>query len=223
MKTVKTISDRKLRVAFIEDDKTMLSLLQKYVAKAPNMEVCGAWESAENAIALIHACSPDVVIVDLELPHMTGEQCIRVLSAMLPCAALVVLTIHEKPERVFGALEAGANGYLLKPSSYEILTEGILAAHQGGAPLSPVIAGLVIRAFQKSPPKKPGIPLPSLSRRERQILELLSTGSVPKEAAAELHLSYETVRDYMKRIYQKLHVRSRTEAVLRYLDAREAT
>ena len=128
-----------------------------------------------------------------------------------------MLTVHEDASRVFGALQAGANGYLLKGSPPAAIVSGIHAAHRGGAPLSPEVAGLVIRAFQNTSPKKVPVPLPSLSPRERQILELLATGMAPKEAASELGLSYETVRDYLKQIYQKLHVRSRTEAVLRFL------
>ncbi len=199
----------------------MRKLLEKLIAKQADLDLCGAWGSGEEALAPLHVLRPDVVVVDLELPGISGEDCIRALAAILPCAAFVVLTVHENAERVFGALQAGANGYLLKGASSEVIVSGIRAAHSGGAPLSPEIAGMVIRAFHKSGGKKPSIPLPSLSPRERQILELLATGMVPKEAAAELRISYETVRDYLKQIYQKLHVRSRTEAVLRFLEADE--
>lgn len=197
----------------------MRRMLEKLICKHAELELCGAWGSGEEALAALHALSPDVVVVDLELPGISGEDCIRALSAILPCTAFVVLTVHENSERVFGALQAGANGYLLKGSAGAVVVSGIQAAHRGGSPLSPEIAGLVIRAFQSQSPKKTSIPLPSLSPRERQILELLATGMVPKEAAAELNISYETVRDYLKQIYQKLHVRSRTEAVLRFLEA----
>ena len=210
-----------LRVAVIEDDKITRTLLEKIISKQAGLELCGAWESGEEALAALRSLRPDVVVVDLELPGISGEDCIRAISAILPCTAFVVLTVHEDAERVFGALRSGANGYLLKGASKEVIVGGIHAAHRGGAPLSPEIAGMVIRAFQKSGGKKSPIPLPSLSPRERQILELLATGLANKEVAAELHLSYETVRDYLKQIYQKLHVRSRTEAVLRFLEAGE--
>lgn len=199
----------------------MRALLEKLIDKQADLELCGAWGSGEEALAALHALRPDVIVVDLELPGISGEDCIRALSAILPCAAFVVLTVHEDAERVFGALQAGANGYLLKGLPSEVIVSGIHAAHRGGAPLSPEIASLVIQAFQKKTVKKPPIPLPSLSPRERQVLELLATGMAPKEAAAELNISYETVRDYLKQIYQKLHVRSRTEAVLRFLEAGE--
>jgi DNA-binding NarL/FixJ family response regulator len=208
-----------LRVAVIEDDAIMLRFLSKLISKQAELELCGAWESGEAALSEMYAVKPDVVLVDLELPGISGEDCIRALSAILIETAFVVLTVHEDGERVFGALKAGANGYLLKGSSGATIVNGVLAAHRGGAPLSPEIAGMVIRSFQNQATKKKAIPLPSLSPRERQILELLATGIVPKEVAAKLSISYETVRDYLKQIYQKLHVRSRTEAVLRFLEA----
>lgn len=213
---------RPLRIAIIEDDPIIRSMLGKLVAKQPDFVLNGAWGTGEAALAALASERPDVVLVDLELPGISGEDCLRALSGMMPATALVVLSAHDEPERVFAALRAGANGYLLKGTPLAELVAGILAAHAGGSPLSPAVANLVIRAFQKSPaPSRPAIPLPSLTPRERQILELLAEGKVAKEAAAELFLSYETVRDYLKTIYQKLHVRSRTEAVLRFLEARE--
>lgn len=209
-----------LRVAVIEDDRIMRAMLEKLLSKQSTCSLAGSWSTGEAALTALPELRPDVIIVDLELPGISGEDCLRALSGMLPCSALVVLTVHEDPARVFSALRAGANGYLLKGARPADLISGLHAAHSGGSPLSPAIAGLVIRAFQQSPtPVKAAIPLPSLAPRERQILELLATGMVPKEAAAALHLSYETVRDYLKQIYQKLHVRSRTEAVLRFLEA----
>lgn len=209
-----------IRVVLVEDDRTTRSLFQKLIEKSGNMEFCGAWASGEDALRQIQDLRPDVVVVDLELPGISGEDCIRALAALMPGAAFLVLTVHESPDKVFGALQSGASGYLLKGSTPAAILEGIMAVHRGGSPLSPDIAGLVIRAFQKSEPRKSEIPLPSLAPREREILELLATGHVPKEIASALGISYETVRDYMKHIYRKLHVRSRTEAVLRLLESR---
>ena len=209
-----------MRVAVIEDDRIMRSLLVRLINGHSGFSFAGAWATGEAALAALPEIRPDVIVVDLELPGISGDDCLRALSGMLPVSALVVLTVHEDAERVFSALRAGANGYLLKGAPPSELLAGLKAAHAGGSPLSPGVASLVIRAFQKAPaPVKPIIPLPSLAPRERQILDLLAKGLAPKEAAAELSISYETVRDYLKNIYQKLHVRSRTEAVLRYLDA----
>ncbi|MCF7734428.1 MAG: response regulator transcription factor [Akkermansiaceae bacterium] len=214
---------RPLRIAIIEDDALIRRMLGKLVAKHPELALTGTWGTGEAALAALASERPDVVLVDLELPGISGEDCLRALSGMMPATALIVLSGHDEPERVFAALRAGANGYLLKGTPPAELVAGIRAPHMGGSPLSPAVANLVIRAFQKFPaPSRPAIPLPSLTPRERQILELLAKGKVAKEAAAELHLSYETVRDYLKTIYQKLHVRSRTEAVLRFLEGREA-
>ncbi len=214
-------TQQSLRVALIEDDRVARKMMERILTKHPDCELVGSWATGEEALASIKRIQPDVVLVDLELPGISGEDCLSALSAMLPCSALVVLTIHDHPERVFPALRAGANGYLLKGSSAAEVVAGMKAAYAGGAPLSPAIAGLVIQAFKKQPaaPTKPVIPLPSLAPRERQILDLLTKGHAPKEVAAQLFISYETVRDHLKNIYQKLHVRSRTEAVLKYLES----
>ncbi len=210
---------RTLKVAVIEDNRTIRTLLEKLVEKNDDFDLAGAWSTGESALGELPATRPDVVVVDLELPGISGEDCIRALSALLPTAAFVVLTVHEDPSRVFAALRAGANGYLLKGAPPSEIAAGIRAAARGGSPLSPMVAGMVIRSFQNTPEvTKAPLPLPSLTPRERQVLELLATGMVPKEAAAELNIGYETVRDYLKSIYQKLHVRSRTEAVLRFIE-----
>lgn len=197
----------------------MRKMLGMLIGNQSDMDACGAWENGEDALKELPGIRPDVVLVDMELPGISGSECIRVLSEKLPCTAFVVVTIHEDAQRVFAALRAGANGYLLKGSALADIVAGIHAAARGGAPLSPEIAGLVIREFQSAPVPRAKAPLPDLSPRETQVLELLATGMSTKEAAGELSLSYETVRDYLKQIYQKLHVRSRTEAVLKYIES----
>jgi len=209
-----------LRVGIVEDSAAMRRMLVGIIEGQEGFACVGVWPSAEDALAAAAKLRPDVMLVDLELPGMPGEDCLRALSALIPGAALVVLTSHDDPARVFASLSAGANGYLLKGASPEDIFAALQAAHRGGAPLSPAVASLVSGAFLTKPPApRGGLPLPSLSPREGQILEQLARGRVPKEAAAELSMSYETVRDHLKRIYRKLHVRSRTEAVLRYLGA----
>lgn len=209
-------------MALIEDSEVTRKVIKELIGKESVFEFVGAWPTGEEALAGVSKLRPDVILVDLELPGISGEDCLRALSVVVPAAALLVLTSHDDPARVFASLSAGAHGYLLKDSPPEELISAIKAACMGGSPLSPAVAALVINAFKKgTATHKPVIPLPSLAPREQQILELLATGLVPKEAAARLSLSYETVRDYLKQIYRKLHVRSRTEAVLRYLEAGE--
>ncbi len=207
-----------LRVGVVEDDATLRLFLKKLIQKPVHgFEFIGAWESAEDAVKPIAEMRPHVVIVDLELPKVSGIELIRQMSPRLGNTAFVVLTIHDDPDKVFAALRAGAHGYLLKSSKPAEIAAGIRQASEGGAPLSQEIARLLIKTFQEPvvPQKKE---IPGLTPRESQILERLAQGMVPKEVAHDLGISYETVRDYLKAVYTKLHVRSRTEAVIKYLE-----
>lgn len=208
---------RRLRVGVIEDDPTLRMFVTKLIeGRSESFELIGAWDSAEAAVQPVLEIRPDVVVVDLELPGASGIEWIREISPHLLNTALVVFTAHDDSERVFAALRAGASGYLLKGASPAEIVDGILQAAAGGAPLSPDIARLVIHSF-----KEPAVPekkeIPGLTPREMQILDLLAQGMVPKEVGHQLNISYETVRDYLKSVYSKLHVRSRTEAVIKYL------
>lgn len=209
---------KSLRVAVVEDDPTLRLFMKKLVQKPANgFEFVGAWETAEEAAKPIIDSKPHVVVVDLELPKVSGMELIRQMSPRMPNTAFVVLTIHDDPDKVFTALRAGANGYLLKTAKPNEIAAGIRQASEGGSPLSPDIARLLIKSFQEPviPQKKE---IPGLTPRESQILERLAQGMVPKEVGYDLGISYETVRDYLKAVYTKLHVRSRTEAVIKYLE-----
>ena len=209
---------RLLRVGIVEDDSTLRTFVTRLVEKKEHrFEFIGAWESAETAVRPLLELQPDVVVVDLELPGTSGMEMIKQMSPHMPNTAFVVLTIHDDPEKVFTALRAGANGYLLKSAKPSEIAAGIRQAAEGGAPLSQDIARLLIQSFQE-PAKPEKKEIPGLTPRESQILELLAKGKVPKEVGYELNISYETVRDYLKSVYQKLHVRSRTEAVIKYLE-----
>lgn len=209
---------RTLRVGVVEDDPTLRLFVSKLVQKKEHgFELTGAWESAEAAAKPLLADPPDVVVVDLELPGVSGMEMIKGLSPRMVNTAFVVLTIHDDPEKVFTALRAGANGYLLKSAKPSEIAAGIRQACEGGAPLSQDIARLLIQSFQE-PVKKEKKEMPGLTPRESQILDLLAKGKVPKEVGYDLGISYETVRDYLKSVYAKLHVRSRTEAVIKYLE-----
>ena len=210
-------SDRILRIGIIEDDPTLRLFVTRLIEKRPEtFKLLGAWETAEDAVKPCLNEKPDVVVVDLELPGVSGIEWINEISPHLLNTAFVVLTVHDAPKKVFSALRAGASGYLLKTSSPAAIADGILQAAEGGAPLSQDIARLVIQSFQE-PVEKKKKEIPGLTPRESQILELLAEGLVPKEVGYKLHISYETVRDYLKSVYRKLHVRSRTEAVIKYL------
>ena len=211
-------SQRILQVAVIEDDPTLRLFLKKLISKSGSqLAFAGAWESAEAAAKPLLDIRPDVVVVDLELPKIGGMELIRHLAPRMPATSFVVLTIHDDPQKVFAALRAGASGYLLKSSKPFEIIAGIRQACAGGAPLSQEIARMLIQSFQ-DPAKTVRKRMPGLTPRESQILDMLAHGKVPKEVAEELGLSYATVRDYLKAVYAKLHVRSRTEAVIKYLD-----
>lgn len=142
---------RSLRVGIVEDSAVTRLFLLGILQTQPGLDCIGAWSTAEDALIASPPLKPDVMLVDLELPGMPGEDCLRALSAIVPGAALVVLTAHDDPKRVFASLSAGANGYLLKGASSEEIVSAINAAHSGGAPLSPAVAGLVIDPFSRNP------------------------------------------------------------------------
>lgn len=213
-----TAALKTLRVAVVEDDATLRLFLQKLIQKEENgFEFAGAWSTAEEAVKPVAEGEPHVVVVDLELPKTSGIEFIRQLSPRMLNTAFVVLTVHDDPEKVFEALRAGASGYLLKTARPAEIVTGIRQASEGGAPLSQGIARLLIQSFQ-APAKTKKKEIPCLTPRESQIIERLAQGMVPKELAHDLGISYETVREYTKSVYAKLHVRSRTEAVIKYLE-----
>jgi DNA-binding NarL/FixJ family response regulator len=214
-------SVREMSVGIVEDDPTLrLFVTQLIKKKEHHFTFAGAWDSAEAAVPSLLESKPDVVVVDLELPGASGMEMIREMSPHLLNTAFVVLTIHDDPKKVFAALRAGASGYLLKSAKPAEIAAGIRQAAEGGSPLSQDIARLLIQSFQE-PAKPEKKEIPGLTPRESQILELLAKGMVPKEVGYELQISYETVRDYLKSVYQKLHVRSRTEAVIKSLHYKE--
>ena len=208
---------RVLTVGLIEDDPVVRMFLIELIRKHPNeFDLIGAWESAEAAVKPSLRENPDVVLVDLELPGASGVEWISEVSPHLSSTSFVVVTVHSDPERVFSALRAGASGYLLKSTHPPEITNGIIEAANGGAPLSKEVARLVIKTFQE-PVQNRRKEIPGLTPRESQILHLLAEGMVPKEVGDDLGISYETVREHLKSVYRKLHVKSRTEAVIKYL------
>ncbi len=205
-----------IRVACVEDDPHFQALLRKILTPERGFDLLGVFENAEQAVASILHSRPDVVLLDMKLPGKTGIECLGMLESRMPATAFVMLTGDDTPQQVFAALKAGACGYVLKTASTEHLLEAVRAAAIGGGPLSPAISRLVISAFQTKAVKVPPL-MPGITHRENELLALFVKGMSAKEAAYEMGISYETVRDYLKTIYHKLKVRSRTEAVLKYV------
>jgi len=204
-----------IAVAIVEDNPEIRRNLSRYIDGAPGFRCACACASGEEALRLIPQTPPDVVLMDIQMPGMSGIACTASLKKLLPSVPVMMLTVYEDNDAIFNALKAGASGYLLKRSAPAKLLESIKELHRGGAPMTSEIARRVIESFYKAKPESH--PQDKLTAREEEILECLAKGFVTKEIADKLSLSYDTVRYHLKHIYDKLHVHSRTEAVIRYL------
>ncbi len=205
----------KTRLALIEDDDPTRQILTELVAGAPGLELVAAYSRCAPAIAELPQLRPDVVLVDINLPEMNGVEAVRRLKPLLPPTQFLMLTVYEDPEHIFAALAAGATGYLLKSTRREDLLAAIAQIVAGGSPMSAGIARKVVQSFTAAPPVDRS--LESLSPREQSVLDLLSKGYLYKEISDALGVSVPTVNTYIRRIYEKLQVHSRTQAVSRYL------
>jgi DNA-binding NarL/FixJ family response regulator len=201
-------------IAIVEDNAGLGASLRRIVERTPECKCVGVWRSGEEALAKVAAFQPEVVLMDIHLPGISGIEATARLKADLPDLLVVMVTVYTDHDKIFDALKAGACGYLLKCSTPEEVRQAIVDVRKGGAPMSPEIARRVVEAFHRPLPKESESV--KLSPRERELLDLLSEGLSNKEIADRMTLSVETVRDYLKRIYDKLHVRSRTEAALKY-------
>lgn len=202
------------RVALVEDDREVREGLQVLLGSAARCSCVAAFGSAEEALAAAASIEVDVVLMDIQLPGMTGIECIRRWKQARPAVQIMMLTVFEDHDRIFRSLAAGATGYILKQTPPEKLLEAITELHHGGSPMSSQIARQVVRFFQNSNPEADAAAA-VLSPREREIVELLARGHLYKEIAEELGISVETIRTHIHHIYQKLHVGNRTEAVMK--------
>jgi len=201
-------------VSIIEDDATARRILVGWINRAKGFRCVSEHGSGEEALAQLPAASPDIVLVDINLPGMSGIECVRQLKLQRPGAQFVILTVYEDTEHIFAALAAGASGYLLKRTTRERLLAALTDVQEGGSPMTSNIARKVVQSFQ--PPRTEGSGPLDLSHREREVLELLARGYAFKEIAEILSISVTTVSTYVRRVYEKLHVRSRAQAVATY-------
>ena len=199
-------------VAIVEDDAATRDILANWINEAPGFRCIGRHGDVASALASLPTQAPDVALVDINLPDLTGIECVRRLKPQLPRTQFVMVTVYGDTEHIFEALAAGASGYLLKRLTRENLLAALEEVHGGGSPMSSSIARKVVQFFRSTPLPSP-TELESLSPRELSVLRLLAEGYVNKEIADRLSLSAPTVATYIRRIYEKLQVHSRAAAI----------
>jgi len=213
--------NKAIQVALVEDDPGVRANLAAMINSAPGFACQAAYPDGISALKGIPANRPDVVLMDINMPGMLGTECVQRLRTAVPGLPVLMLTVYDDSEQVFKSLMAGATGYLLKRTSKDKLLEAIREINSGGAPMSRQIAKRVVQFFQEirqAPDEVRRAPeVKNLTEREEQVLASLAKGLSYKEIADALTISFETVRTHVRSIYEKLHVHSRTEAVLKYL------
>lgn len=207
-----------MKIAIVDDDDGIRASLAQSIGHFENCKCVGRFASGEEALVGVPACSPDVVLMDINMPGMNGIECARQIKAAKESIEIIMLTVYEDTESVFNALSAGASGYLLKRAPREELLAAIKQVRGGGSPMSSHIARKVVQSFRKPVSAAVEPETQKLTPREQQILEQLAKGLLYKEISDSLGISYETVNNHIRHIYQKLHIRSRSQAVAKYFE-----
>lgn len=213
----KNSQDLMTKVAIVEDNPTLRQYLAEFIGGTPGHRCVCACASAEQALVEIPAAHPNVVLMDIHLPGESGIACTAQLRQKLPDLQVIMLTVYKDIKVIFQALKAGACGYVLKRSDEREILDAIAEVRAGGAPMTSEIARMVVRSFMETPRDPGRDETKDLSEREMQILALLAEGFANKEIATRLDISNATVRTHLMHIYEKLHVRCRTEAAAKYL------
>jgi DNA-binding NarL/FixJ family response regulator len=204
-----------ITISIVEDNEQLRNTLARVLNRAEGFRCVSSYGDAETALQGLPKDQPEVVLMDINLPGMNGVECVRQLKHVLPKTQVVMLTVYEDTENIFNALAAGASGYLLKRTRSAELLEAIHEVRRGGSPMTTHIARKVVQSFQKVGPSNQATE--NLSPREQEVLDCLAQGLIYKEIADKIGVSYETVHTYIRRIYEKLQVRTRTEAVAKFL------
>ncbi|MGA2801775.1 MAG: response regulator transcription factor [Verrucomicrobiota bacterium] len=204
-----------ISVSIVEDNDKLRGTLARVLNRADGFRCVSQHANAEDALKDLPQARPDVVLMDINLPGMNGVECVRQLKQLIPQTQVLMLTVYEDTENIFNALAAGAGGYLLKRTPSKELLEAIQEMHRGGSPMTMHIARKVVQSFQQTAATTQSTE--NLSPREQEVLDFLSHGFLYKEIADKMGVSYETVHTYVRRIYEKLQVRTRTEAVAKFL------
>src|SRR5262245_35875777 len=204
-----------IRVAIIDDDRALLVGLSRIIGAADGFQCAGTFTCVQQAERELARISPDVLLLDIELPGVPGDQAVELLHRKSPAMQILMLTVFSDRAKVFASICNGARGYLLKSTPPAKLLDAIRAAHDGGSPISPEIARHIVGLFQKTGP--PQLPAEALTTQEQRLLSLIAEGYSYQSAADKMNISVNTVRNYIRSIYDKLHVHSKSEAVSRAL------
>ena len=204
-----------ITISIVDDEKDLRQSITTFVNGSPGFKCISAHSSAKDALQHLPADRPDVVLMDIHMKGMDGIECVERLKLLVPEIQIVMLTVYEDTDQIFKALSVGASGYLLKRLSPTKLLQAIREVHAGGSPMSSSIARKVVASFQKAGKEAEKQSL--LSPRETMVLDCLAKGLTYKQIADQLEISIDTIRTYLRRVYEKLHVQSRTEAVAKYL------
>ncbi len=211
------IDDDLIAVAVVEDDAEVRRSLVGILKRGTGVVCVGEYGNAEEALCEIPRVLPKVVLMDINLPGMDGVHCVRRLSELVPKTQVLMLTVFDNTDTIFNSLAAGAGGYLLKPISAAQLLAAVKDVYTGGAPMTSDIARKVVQTFKQPAPTSGETE--NLTPREQEVIDFLAKGYLYKEIAEQLKISYGTVHTYVERIFKKLHVRSRAQAVAKYLRA----
>ena len=203
-----------ITVSIVDDETDLRQQITQYLAAASNIKCKSSYASAEEALRCLPQDRPDVILMDINLGEVDGIECVRRLKEVMPDAQVLMLTVFEDTDRIFRALAAGASGYLLKRQPAKRLVEAIEEVSEGGSPMSAPIARKVVQSFRANVPQN--VESAGLSEREQTVLKGLAEGLAYKEIADQLKISIHTVRNYVRRIYEKLHVRTRVAAVAKF-------
>jgi DNA-binding NarL/FixJ family response regulator len=206
-----------INVAIVEDDAGIRRGLEWLLKSSSEFSCVASCKNAGEALRLLPKAAPQVILMDINLPDRSGIECAAQIKEMLPSTQVVMITVYDDDEKVFNALRAGASGYILKRTPPKKILQAIREVHAGGVPMSSEVARKLLSVFREPAPAPTQAEEQNLSPREQEVLELLSRGCANKEIADKLSLSIETVTWHLKHIYNKLHVRSRTQAALKFL------
>lgn len=198
-------------VSIVEDDASIRQILTEWISRAEGFRCHSVHDSAESALAKLPEANPRIVLVDINLPGQSGIECVRRLKPTMPDTQFMMLTVYEDTGHIFDALKAGASGYLLKRTPREELIASLKQVQEGGSPMTSYIARKVVQSFYQTPAERSETE--GLSPREREVLELLARGYFYKEITEALGISMSTVNTHVRRVYEKLHVHSRAQAV----------